>query len=284
MLISIITVNYNDVTGLIKTLESVQYQDFNDYEHLIIDGGSTDGSREFIESKKEYLSYWVSEPDAGIYDAMNKGIARASGDYVLFINSGDTLFNAGVLSQVCKSLQMGTAIVYGNLRIVNEEGNSFTNTYPGCVDFSFFKRTSLGHGATFIKRSLFETYGNYRTDLKIVSDWAFFIKVLCEAKASQAKVDLVISTFYEGGISTTSDNNTLHKAERKRVLIENFDLYDQTFDHVLQDQISKTTIWSIVHNSIGIVTTNSFFLKILNSVIALLGVILRKKRRLFNKK
>ncbi|RMB57431.1 glycosyltransferase [Dokdonia sinensis] len=282
MLISIITVNYNDVRGLIKTLESVQCQDFDDYEHIVIDGGSTDGSKELLETSQGKFLNWVSEPDNGIYDAMNKGIERATGEYILFINSGDTLFNAGALSQVCKSLQTGTAIVYGNLRIVKEDGYSFTNTYPGCVDFSFFKRTSLGHGATFIKRSLFETYGNYRTDLKIVSDWAFFIKVLCEAKVSQAKVDMVISTFYEGGVSTTPENTELHKAERKQVLKEHFDLYDETFDNVLEKQMKIDSVWSQVNDKLNIVVTNAFFLKILNAVIAFLGWILERKRQWFN--
>lgn len=279
MLITIITVNYNDVLGLTKTLESVRTQNSVDVEHIVIDGGSSDGSKDIIEKNRERLSYWISEPDAGIYDAMNKGIAQAKGEYTLFLNSGDILYRDDVLSIAQPTLVLGKDIVYGNLWIEDTQGVGFTNTYPTSVDFSFFKRTSLGHGATFIKRTLFERYGNYRTDLKIVSDWAFFIRTLCVEKASQVKVDTVISTFYEGGISTSSENIKLHKEERKQVLLEHFDLYDQTFDTVLEDQIKKNIVWSKINHNVGIITTNVFFLKILNAVITVLSGVLIKKRR-----
>ncbi len=284
MKISIVTINYNDHTGLQRTLKSVEDQIWDDFEHIVIDGNSSDGSIELLEKTHYQQLKWISEPDAGIYDAMNKGIAQAKGEYTIFLNSGDKLYRDDVLSIVEPTLNFGKDVVYGNLWIEDAKGGGFTNTYPATIDFSFLKRTSLGHGATFIKRTLFERYGNYRTDLKIVSDWAFFVKVLCVEKVSQARVDTIVSTFYQGGISTTSENKRLHIAERKQVLLEHFDLYDQTFDSVLEDQMKKNLFWSKINNNINIIATNTSFLKILNLIITSLARILIKKRQWFNKK
>ena len=91
--LSIITINYNNLEGLKRTVESVINQTSKEFEYIVIDGGSNDGSGAYIESKSEHIDYWVSEPDKGIYNAMNKGIAKASGEYLLFLNSGDHLFS-----------------------------------------------------------------------------------------------------------------------------------------------------------------------------------------------
>ena len=100
MTLSIITINYNNLEGLKKTIESVCSQTYRDYEWIVIDGGSTDGSRELIEENKSHIHYWVSEPDNGIYHAMNKGIAQAKGDYCQFLNSGDYYIAPNTLQQV----------------------------------------------------------------------------------------------------------------------------------------------------------------------------------------
>ena len=92
-LISIITINFNDKIGLQRTFDSVFAQDFNDFEYIVIDGGSNDGSKELIEENTDKISYWISEPDKGIYNAMNKGIKVANGEYLLFLNSGDKFYN-----------------------------------------------------------------------------------------------------------------------------------------------------------------------------------------------
>ncbi len=100
MLLSIITINYNDKFGLERTIKSVQEQTFTNFEHIIIDGGSTDGSKEVIEANKNSFSYWVSEPDKGIYNAMNKGIKEAKGEYLFFLNSGDHLNGQNALDKI----------------------------------------------------------------------------------------------------------------------------------------------------------------------------------------
>ena len=113
MRLSIITVNYNNCMGLQRTMDSVIAQSFEDYEWLVIDGGSSDGSRELIEQNAEHFTYWVSEPDHGVYHAMNKGIAKAKGDYMCFLNSGDVYADAHVLERVF-DYPLGQDLVFGD--------------------------------------------------------------------------------------------------------------------------------------------------------------------------
>ena len=104
MLLSIITINYNDKEGLARTMNSVLSQTYTDFEYIVIDGGSNDGSKTIIEQHQDQLGYWVSEPDSGIYNAMNKGIAKANGEYILFLNSGDVLIDDTIIKYVCTAV------------------------------------------------------------------------------------------------------------------------------------------------------------------------------------
>jgi glycosyltransferase involved in cell wall biosynthesis len=276
--LSIITVNYNNATGLERTIKSVQEQTTQDFEHIIIDGNSDDGSKELIERTKDNYSYAISEPDQGVYDAMNKGIAQATGNYILFLNSGDTLYKNYIISKVQSYLDNSTAIVYGDLSIIGEDRPDFIHHYPKKLDFNFFKNTSLGHPATFIKKELFDLYGNYRTDLNIASDWEFFLKTICIEKESYKKMNVIVSNFYEGGLSTTALNIENHKAEVKKVLLEHYEVYDAHFNELLAIKQENDTLYTSVNPHIKVVTTNAFFLKILNSFIGLFAFIIKKKR------
>lgn len=152
--ISIITINYNNLEGLKRTIESVVNQTWQEFEYLIIDGGSTDGSVEYIESKSEHVDYWVSEPDKGVYHAMNKGIAKSSGEYLLFLNSGDHFYNKKVLAQNCQEIK-DSSIIYFDLQVV-EEQKMFIKEYPSVLSFSYFLNDTLPHPATFIKKKLLQ--------------------------------------------------------------------------------------------------------------------------------
>lgn len=276
--LSIITINYNNLEGLKKTVESVVNQTWQEFEFIVIDGGSNDGSAAYIESQSEHINYWVTERDAGIYDAMNKGIEKALGTYLLFLNSGDVVYNDNVLLETKKSLLLNIDIVYGDLWIVGEQGKGFRNRYPDCIDFPFLKQTSLGHPSTFIKKELFYTYGLYRVDLKIVSDWAFFVKVFCKYKVSHCKIDLIIATFYEGGLSTATVYQQQHIEERKKVLLEMFDLYDAYFEEFIMKFEQQKELVNQLDQGIEILVTNKQLLKILNSIIRVCGLVLKKKR------
>ena len=144
--VSIITVNYNNNEGLQKTFDSVFAQTYVDFDYLVIDGGSNDGSRELIESNKDKLAYWLSEKDRGIYDAMNKGIDNAKGEYLLFLNSGDYLYNKDVLREVAES-GLDADIVYGDI-IWDTDGVQSENRFPDKISFDFFfkRRVSSSSG------------------------------------------------------------------------------------------------------------------------------------------
>lgn len=204
VVLSIITVNLNNKSGLINTVKSVVRQTFEDFEWLIIDGGSDDGSKEVIQSVSDgRLRYWTSEPDDGIYNAMNKGIVRARGEYLLFLNSGDYLLDESVLSVVFGHSHSAD-IVYGDLvKVKNgvkyiEEGPN-----PDSLNASYFFHKSLPHQASFIKRQLFGKYGLYEEKNRIVSDWGFFLKCIVFEKVVIEHMNVPISIFCGGGISET---------------------------------------------------------------------------------
>lgn len=278
MLLSIITINFNNAKGLESTINSVKDQSFLDFDYIVIDGNSKDDSKTVIENHESNIDYWISEPDEGVYHAMNKGIAKASGTYLLFLNSGDVLYNNTVLSKAKNSLLQGKDIVYGDLWIIDEKGKGFRNSYPDVVDFLFLKRTSIGHPSTFIKKELFEDYGLYRTDLKIVSDWAFFIKVLCKHNVSQFHLNNVVATFYEGGLSTSKQHEEIHIQERKKILKEMFDIYEASFNELMVKFEKQNSLIAKLNPDIETLVTSKPLLKILNGFIHALTFILNKKR------
>lgn len=213
--ISIITVNYNDAAGLERTIKSVQEQTANDYDHIIIDGNSNDGSKEVIEKHKDSFSYWVSESDEGVYNAMNKGIKAATGEYLLFLNSGDHFKGNNSLSQLAGGAAglKPIALIYGNIEVVAE--NTSVKTYPEKLSLDYFVKDSLPHPATLIHRSCFHNY-LYDTSLNIVADWKFFILGVVNNDFSYTHINKVISVFYYDGISSLQHDKI--SKERKKVI------------------------------------------------------------------
>lgn len=213
MKVSIITVSYNNVDGLIKTAFSVFAQSYSDIEYIIIDGGSRDGSKEFLEENSSRIDYWVSEPDSGIYNAMNKGVAQASGDYLLFLNSGDTLYSDTVLQEVSSYLD-GTDLIMGRVRIVPSGRIGWDDIPYPITLMDFIKGGPVPHQATFINRRLFDKR-LYDERLRIVSDWKFFLQSICFDNCSYKIIDCIVSNFEEGGISA---NRERCDEERTKVL------------------------------------------------------------------
>lgn len=175
--LSIITINYNNLQGLKKTIDSVKSQSFRDFEWILIDGGSSDGSKELIEENKDCFSYWVSEPDAGIYDAMNKGIILAKGEYCQFLNSGDFFIASTTLQDVFQR-PLEADVNYGDVWLIKNDEIIERRTYPDVMTLSFLFRSPLGHQAVFVKTDLAKKY-LYRTKYKISADRAFFMELYC---------------------------------------------------------------------------------------------------------
>lgn len=168
MILSIITVNLNNRDGLRKTIDSVVSQSFTDYEWIIIDGGSTDGSRELIEQYQDRLAYWCSEPDKGIYNAMNKGIDHAKGEWLQFLNSGDWLYDSSTLERVFEK-ETDADVLYGDAVIIFKDNYQIQTHFPDHLALSYIIGHPIRHQASFYKHFLFETY-RYDESYKIISD------------------------------------------------------------------------------------------------------------------
>jgi glycosyltransferase involved in cell wall biosynthesis len=220
MIISVITVNLNNKEGLEKTIASVISQKLDCVEYIIVDGGSTDGSLEIINENAHEITTWISENDTGIYNAMNKGIKIATGDYLIFLNSGDTFTSHNILEEVSAFFQ-DVDLVYGNLNIQDNERN-WVKTFPDKLDFAYFLHNYLPHPATFIKKSLFNKIGFYNESYKVISDWEFFNLAINKFNCSYKHIPLVISNFELNGISSNKTYSQIIQDEITDSLELNF--------------------------------------------------------------
>jgi glycosyltransferase involved in cell wall biosynthesis len=215
-LVSIITINYNNKNGLSGTINSVLAQTCTDYEYIIIDGGSMDGSGDLIRLHQDKLSYWVSERDSGIYDAMNKAIPIAKGNYLFFLNSGDCFADPEVLAKMKESLRSTTYdIVYGNTLVENKLKYS-----PQSLTLFNALYIGVSHQAMFLKKELFEKAGLYNTDYKIVADSCHLMLCLVRYNASSLCTGITTVAMERGGASTVSI--TENTKERHRFMQTEF--------------------------------------------------------------
>ena len=222
MKLSIITINYNNCDGLQKSIDSVVAQTWRDFEWIVIDGGSTDGSKELIEKYQSHFAYCCSEADKGVYNAMNKGITKATGDYLIFLNSGDFFCDNDVLQNVY-SANRTEDIISG--QVVRADNGKFLRRYDDNIFMQVFFET-LNHQGTFIKRDLFNNR-RYDETLKICSDWKFWIETIVLGDASVYVLPFVIASQDMNGISSDVD---LIEKERTQVL-------DTFFSKSLQQQL-----------------------------------------------
>ena len=213
MKLSIITVNFNDAEGLERTIISVISQTFHDYEFIIIDGGSTDGSVDIIKKYESYIDYWVSEPDGGIYSGMNKGLRQAKGEYLNFMNGGDCYHSSDVLETIF-ALGSDADIITGEhsengVRNVGKNGVTMLDLYKWAID----------HQASFIRRDVALRHP-YDENYRIVSDWKFFIEALIFDNCTFFYTNIIVVDVDMKGISNT--NSELDRKERDAVLCELF--------------------------------------------------------------
>ena len=221
-LLSIVTINRNNAAGLQRTMQSVLEQTVDDIEYVVVDGASTDGSvdviRQFETGFGDRLK-WVSEPDAGIYNAMNKGIRMASGDYIQILNSGDILAAPDVTEKMTTALKRHNAVVpilYGNM--IRNFGNGKlkrdrsgadrkeSDLKPHEVEWTMydFIRGTVNHDPTYIHRSLYEKYGLYDDSLRIASDWKWFVNAVVYGGEKLYYVPVDVTVFDTTGISETN--------------------------------------------------------------------------------
>ena len=200
--VSVVTVNRNNLAGLEKTMASVMGQTYADYEFIVVDGGSTDGSREAIEVRADKIARWVSEPDQGVYNAMNKGVRMARGQYVQFLNSGDWLGAPDVLERIFAGGAFAEDLLYGDALRPDGQGGFRPWRLADELTVAWFARNNLCHQSAFYKKELFDVLGPYDESYQIAADWEFNLRILL-ARRSTRHVPVLVA-YYEGaGISET---------------------------------------------------------------------------------
>jgi len=212
---SIITINFNNREGLELTINSVINQTFRDYQYIIIDGGSTDGSVEIIKKYAEKIDYWISEPDKGIYNAMNKGIGHAVGDYLNFMNSGDAFHTESVLKDIAE-MNYDEDIIIGGF-YDNEKKIKHIIPQQDVTLLTLLKH-SINHQATFYKRELFSKR-LYDESYEILADSKFNFTSIIHNNCSVKLLDCIVANYDTNGVSSNYDNM---KKERTRMLEELF--------------------------------------------------------------
>lgn len=233
MKLSIITINYNNATDLECTIKSVISNKTTEVEYIVIDGGSVDTSVDIIHRYQDGIDKWISEQDKGIYNAMNKGIQMASGEYLMFVNSGDNLYEDVDFNKILAQIN-GEDIIYHDLEIMGE-GEWYIKEYPEQLDFKYFAEDSIPHLGTLIKRELFDKYGLYNESFKIVSDWAFFMDCILLHNCSYKHINNCFAIFYTDGISSDPMNFQKLIDERDSHIANSYPPYNSLY----QDWKSK---------------------------------------------
>lgn len=302
MKLSIVTINYNNADGLRKTLASVAAQTYRDIEHIMIDGGSTDGSidiiREYAEGQTSdiihntsHIIKWTSEKDNGIYYAMNKGIEIALGrrvvnsnhtsyiihntskeslcDYIQILNSGDILAAPDVTERMMATLDSlnakrstlndKIAIFYGNM-LKSYDGRTIINR-DTCGErmytpesFLYFYKGTLNHDCAYIRRDLFDKYGLYNEQMKICSDWEWYVRAIVLGGEKPVYTNIDVTIFDMNGVSESHGKNAeLIKKERREYLekilpatvLHDYDMF--SFQVLQYQRLKKYNLWGIVH-------------------------------------
>ena len=302
MKLSIVTINYNNAEGLRKTMESVLAQTYTEIEYIIVDGASTDGSVDVIrELATRPTIKWVSEKDTGIYNAMNKGIRMATGEYIQILNSGDILAaddvtermmaaleekakqqhqqqntnNHSVMEQhtitanennassphrliASSPIQNCPAIFYGNMIKEYPDGRRVVDKCQAKdykpESFYYFYRGTLNHDCAYIRRDLFEKYGLYNEEMKICSDWEWYVRAIVLGGERTVYTNIDVTVFDMTGISESNGKNReLIQKERREYLesilpaavLRDYDMFSLPIEQYRR--LKKYHLWGVVY-------------------------------------
>lgn len=226
MKVSIITVSFNSAKTIADTIESVLSQDFPDIEYIIVDGNSSDDTVKIIRQYEHRISKWISEQDQGMYDAMNKGIAMATGDVIGILNSDDVYMNNHVVSELIALMQEKNAqLVFADLILVDQNDDSKVLRYydSGCFHPNKFRFGWMpAHPTVFVRRELYETVGPFSTTYQIAADYEMLIRMLAIKKATYAYLPKPVVRMRSGGASTSGiSRNWILNKEIVRACKEN---------------------------------------------------------------
>lgn len=258
---SVITINFNNKEGLERTIRSTISQTCKDFEFIVVDGGSTDGSLQVIEKYKNYFSWWCSEPDKDVYNAMNKGARHAHGEYCIFMNSGDYFYDENVLNNVLRT-NSSEDFLYG---LSTNSTTGKINNVPITNVLKTLFADGINHQATFIKLSILKNYP-YDENLKIVSDWKQWIDAIIFGGKTYKNINVIISVREPAGIG--NDYKT-HDEEKDRTLHELFP------DIVIKELKKAYSLYPLADRVLEIKSKHYYVFRILNGCIKVLYRILR---------
>jgi glycosyltransferase involved in cell wall biosynthesis len=257
--LSIITINYNNLEGLQRTVESVVNQTWQDFEYIVIDGDSTDGSKEIIEQYQDKIDYWVSEPDKGIYNAMNKGIRAAKGEYLQFLNSGDCLIDDNILKKVFKRTNTED-FLYGDCKVLEKDNQSEKYKIwknPDFLNWSNAFDVMLNHQSMFIKKKLLIEDNYNETDYKIISDWVHWFKHIFINNETYYYLNCVVSLYDINGLSSQTDSENKMYEDKLLFYTKNSDIIIPKLLEINR----KISIENRQNRSLEARINGSFFLK-----------------------
>ena len=206
MKISLLTVSFNSASTIKDTIESIRSQNYKDIEYIIVDGNSTDGTINILKSYDSFISKWISEPDKGIYDAMNKAIKMATGEVVGILNSDDFYANHQILAQVAREFSDPSIdVVFGDLVFVDSQNLSKTvrkyssaKWHPGKFAWGFMP----AHPTVFIRRKYYDQFGLFKTDYKIAADYELLIRFLFVHQLKYKYLPITMVKMRRGGVSS----------------------------------------------------------------------------------
>lgn len=254
MKVSIITVVKNAIDTLGDTLKSIYSQTYPNIEHIVIDGVSTDGTVELIEKHSDKISYFICEPDTGLYNAMNKGITAASGDLLFFLNGDDEIYENTTIEKIVKTFRKTNAdIVYGDLVAVNKEEKTEEIQTGDMTDKFFWMNQCLCHQVIFYKSELFKKYGFYDEKYKIAADYDFNLRCIIKNKTKIFYMPEIISKFAVGGYG--HQNKKIYDKEQKEIAKKYFSPYQLTIKNflfkncrsLLRNKFSRKLMENLVH-------------------------------------
>lgn len=215
--ISVIVAVFNGARTLQQCIDSIARQTYPNKELIIIDGGSTDGTVDLLEANREKINYWISEPDGGIYNAWNKGLAKAKGDWICFLGADDFFWDLNVLERAAgqlETLSRDIRVAYGKVMLLNNDGEKL---YPVGVPWNKVKRRfkqvmCVPHPGLMHRRSLFERHGNFDESLRIAGDYELLLRELKTADAFFMS-DIVLVAMRQGGVSSDPANTLVGMRE-----------------------------------------------------------------------
>lgn len=217
--ISVITVCFNVVNSLQRTINSVINQTYLNIEYIIVDGGSKDGTKENVLSFGPKIARFISEPDSGLYDAMNKGIALASGEFIIFLNAGDYFTCEYALEAfLSKSSDKSVDVFFGKIVWIDTTNMNVITSDHSSVEYAIqLKTENFPHPATLYRKDAFEKYGKFSLEFPVLADYEWNLRALIKLKAKFKYIDTIVTNFYTGGISTSEDYRT--RIEKEQILL-----------------------------------------------------------------